>query len=260
MQISIITIVKGRYAQVQNQIKSIEAQDRTPHEHIIICLDRPAISATKTTKVIDASGMNSLAARQIGAEHSTGDVLLFLDADCIVTPTLLRTVKRYHQPDTVLMPYPLYLPSTPTDMNYDDILEEAIEHPDRQYFPAPEPVSHTEFWSLAFSIDRAAFFDCVEFNDSYEGDGREDEELGTALHEHCDIKFALIPDAVLHQHNESFVHHNADMADTGYDDEWLQGLNEWPMNKIIRAFESNRLVESAARRSYKATPYSILRR
>ncbi len=83
---------EGKY--IKKCLDSIKGDD---YEVITVCdscTDRTEKIAKKYGRVYNVKYMNVSKARNYGAKKAKGDVLLFLDADCVVSKNLLKEVHR----------------------------------------------------------------------------------------------------------------------------------------------------------------------
>ena len=156
------------------------------------------------------------AARNAAARATTGEVLVFLDMDCIPTPTLTADyAHRLAELDGLLMGEVLYLPggATKDGWSCEDLAAVAVRHSDRRG-PPSEGIERCSdyrcFWSLNFAMRRATFLAAGGFDERYLGYGGEDTDFGKAL-DRKGVAIAWIKGGLAyhqyHQHHMPPIHH-----------------------------------------------------
>lgn len=192
-----------------------------------------------------AHGLRLAAARNAGAAAAVAagaEVLVFLDADCVPAPALIR---RYRQaaerfPGAVLCGPVTYLPegvsaSAPAELS-------PAPHPAR---PVPADDEEREataaeyplFWSLSFALTPSTWAAAGGFDEAYEGYGGEDTDFAFRL------RAARIPLVwtggahAFHQHHPTSSppwQHLDDILRNGavFADRW----HEWPMTGWLESF------------------------
>ena len=105
-RISVIIPARNEEHHIRNCIASILAAD-WPHDFLeILVIDHQSTDSTASlahscgARVIYASSEKGIGAvRNIGLDEAGGDFVAYVDADCIVPPTWLRTAVRIHDSD-----------------------------------------------------------------------------------------------------------------------------------------------------------------
>ena len=96
--LSIIIPAHNEERYVEQCLRSIKNQKFSDYEIIVICdscTDKTKDIAKKyTKKVHEIKKKNVSAARNYGANKAKGDVLVFLDADCVIAPNLLTEINK----------------------------------------------------------------------------------------------------------------------------------------------------------------------
>src|SRR5262245_42503967 len=98
-------------------LHSLFAQTRPPDEVLVV--DNASTDATRAVaqaipgvRVVDEPRKGLVIARETGRLHATGDVLVYVDADCRAPLTWLHRVERHYVADTALIassaPYRFY--------------------------------------------------------------------------------------------------------------------------------------------------------
>ena len=129
-------------------------------------------------------------ARNFGANYAKGEVLLFLDQDCVAESHLIENHLKHHKDKSTVLGY--YAGYGNSNKNYDFLkLEEYVKN--NQKIPAIEEFRHELFenkrnkdaWkcfvSAHFSIKKQ-IFDFINFDESFTQWGCEDIDLGYRLH------------------------------------------------------------------------------
>ena len=220
--VSTLTIVRGRRAHLENVIAGLARQTLLPAELVIGVMDGasfedlPDPGFPVRQVLVQGDDLPLAAARNAVARAATGDVLVFVDVDCIPAGTLLADYAARVAPGAGLfMGEVMYLPAgaTDADLNEDGFARIAVRHSDRQG-PPPEGVRRCEdhrcFWSLNFALHRDDFERAGGFDESYVGYGGEDTDFGKTL-DHMGIPIWWQTGArVYHQyhpHHMPPVHH-----------------------------------------------------
>ncbi|WP_221393617.1 glycosyltransferase family 2 protein [Dyadobacter sp. NIV53] len=248
-EFSIVTIVKGRRKQLANLLDSIKASTVLPSDIQVVCMDdldgivTPVGLNVNIHLIKEIHELPLAAARNMGiAAAKTGNVI-FIDVDCIVSPTLFANMLMALQPNNVITAYPMYLPVLPDTGNYDDLKHLAATHPAREHIPAGQPVEHLQFWSLIFAIQKQTFEKMGGFDESFTGYGAEDTDFAMMFHK-ADVKLIFVRDYVLHQHHDKYdppVNHFHSIIEnaTRYRQKW----DVLPMQRWLRAFEEMGLIK-----------------
>lgn len=189
MTLSVLTIVKDRSTHLAQLIKGLRRSTHFPDELIIVDMaSSPPISAQQAPFPIqilrlDAPGLPLAAARNCAARAASGDMLLFLDVDCIPMRALTSAITQcLNDHDALICADIRYLGPDDARGEWEeaDLLSRAQGHPVRQ-FPA-NGVRQEEnaglFWSLAFALHRQRFSDLGGFDEAFIGYGGEDTDFG----------------------------------------------------------------------------------
>ncbi|WCP72235.1 MULTISPECIES: glycosyltransferase family 2 protein [Sphingomonas] len=203
--ISVCTLVRGRTAQLANLLWGIAAQTRKPDELVIAYMQPQAPAGLPDPGVpvrevfVPGDPMPLAEARNAAAATARGERLIFLDVDCVPSPTL---VERYDQAlDTapgVYLGEVRYLPPGPFDP------AKGVRHPakpalsDDETRPVP---SHGELWGLSFALPRSAWDAAGGMDTGYVGYGGEETDFAWRLAA-AGIPMAWVGGAVaFHQHH-----------------------------------------------------------
>lgn len=194
---SALTIAAGRAEHLRNVIRGFDAQTVPPVEMIVAVMqDAPYDDLPRTrfpvrqVMVPPRDGQLPLAAaRNAAAAAASGDVLVFVDVDCIPGPSLIADYVAAARPGQgLMMGEVLYLPDGALQGGIDAgrFDRMGVRHSDRQA-PPPEGLRACEdyrcFWSLNFALHRADWDRSGGFDEGYLGYGGEDTDFGRGLSE-----------------------------------------------------------------------------
>ena len=267
MSVSVVTLAGGRPDHLRNLVSGLTRQTQPPVELIVAVIQDSAYDLPDAPfpirQLMIAGGDLPLAtARNAAAGAAKGDALIFLDMDCIPTPTLVADyARRLAELDGLLMGEVMYLPGGATAGTWDSagFADVAVRHSDRRGPPA-EGIElcndYRCFWSLNFAMRRDTFLRVGGFHEGYRGYGGEDTDFGKVL-DTAGVPIAWIRGGLAHHqyhpHHMPPVHHidsvvrNAELFETrwGY-----RTMGHW-----LYAFRLMGLVDDA-----EGAPIRILRR
>jgi GT2 family glycosyltransferase len=248
-EFSIVTLVKGRRKQLANLLYAVKASTILPHDIHVVCMDDPSgivIPEGLPVSIHVSNETHELplaAARNWGIAATKTDNVIFIDVDCIVSPTLFATMLTGLEPETIITAYPLYLPIVPDTGNYGDLQHKAVPHPARERIPVGQPVDHLQFWSLLFAIQKQTFDRIGGFDESFTGYGAEDTDFAMLFNQ-AGVRLIFVRDYVLHQYHDKYdppVNHFDSIIEnaTRYQQKW----NVLPMQRWLKAFEAMGLLK-----------------
>ena len=303
MPVSIITTCYGRNRHLYNLLSSLSHSSVRPNEVIIINDDAdpaqlaqyplnivqlPTVAtkqlndniALELSKTALNTGVYIGRNRNVGAAHATNKSLIFLDVDCVVSPSFIEqlTAKLQRHPEALLMGQPRYLTRPLTDA--ENILLQkgklSVIHLDKlsvynpyrhnigdnlnNHLECENSIEQTQdygaFWSLCFAISRAQFDHIGGFDIHYVGYGAEDTDFAFKARE-LDIIFYLTNDVIYHQQHSVYrppLNHLASIVINAnrFYDKW----QHWPMTGWLAEFAQMRLIEWEAEQLH---PISIIR-
>ncbi|MCF2442598.1 galactosyltransferase-related protein [Dyadobacter sp. CY345] len=241
-EFSIVTIIKGRRKQLANLLESVKASTIHPYDIQVVCMDNLNGLTTPDGLNVNTHLINEIhelplaAARNLGIAAAKTDNVIFIDVDCIVSPTLFANLLMVLDSANIITAYPLYLPVLPEAGNYGDLKHKAVTHPSRKRIPAGQPVEHLLFWSLIFAIQKQTFEKIGGFDESFIGYGAEDTDFAMMFHKAA-VKLMFINDHVLHQYHDKYdppVNHFLSIIEnaTRYHQKW----GVLPMQRWLKAF------------------------
>ena len=251
MSLSVLTIVRGRRTHLQRQARGLSLAVEKPYEWVIVSmgeppperasLSLPAAAKLRTDRVDGERDLPLAAARKRAAELATGDVLVFLDVDCIPGRNCLPELNNAASEGGLWMGDVRYLPQgQPSEEEWTeaDLERVAVQHPLLPDLAAGErrDERHEMFWSLCFAA-RADVWDRIGgFDPDYLGYGAEDTDVGFAARA-AGIPFGRVGARAYHQHHpvcQPPLNHVVDIVENArrFHSKW----NVWPMDKWLNQF------------------------
>lgn len=190
---SVCTIVRGRRTHLVNLVNGLKRQSLPPRELVIAWLQDapfeglPPVPFPVREVSVGGAAVPFAGGRNACAEAATGELLAFMDVDCIPGPGLLAALVDATGAGDCTMSDVRYLAGDghAAGADFERDWRAAVEHPARRFRPAsgdvldiPDP---REFWSTCFALHRADWRRCGGFDEGYEGYGGEDTDFGAAL-------------------------------------------------------------------------------
>jgi GT2 family glycosyltransferase len=191
---SVCTLAHGREAHLANLVRGLDASETAPAELVVAVLDHrpydlPRSAVPVRQIVMGDAGIALARARNAAASAATGELLVFLDVDCIPHPALVGDyLAAFRTHRGVMMGEVGYLPrgATDGDLDADRLDALAVRHSERPGPPADRVGACSDyrcFWSLNFAMLRADFDKVGGFDESYSGYGGEDTDFGRSCFE-----------------------------------------------------------------------------
>ncbi|WP_200922082.1 glycosyltransferase family 2 protein [Novosphingobium sp. Leaf2] len=254
MSVSVLTIVRNRAGHLAQLVEGLRRSRIAPRELIVVDMGSdPPIhieSLPFPFQIVQmaAAGLPLAAARNAAARRATGDMLLFLDVDCIPMRGLVGAIgAALEAEDALICAQVLYL--GPDDARGDwreaDLLARSSGHPARR-FPTEglrREANAGLFWSLVFAIRRQRYHVLGGFDEAFTGYGAEDTDFGFRARETgLPLLFMGGPGA-FHQHHETFdppLQHFEDILRNArkFQEKW--GI--WPMEGWLHGFADRGLI------------------
>jgi hypothetical protein len=253
--LSALTLVRNRQTHLDRLVEGLRLSASPPDELIVIDMSDAPVTPPPAgfpvcVKRLPGGGLPLAAARNLAAATAAGDVLLFLDVDCIVSSDVCgRMQALLAERDVVVCPEVLYLPAgavRPGPLSQTALTTAGRPHPVR---PFPQDGERLErnpglFWSLAFALRRSTFHRIGGFDETYVGYGAEDTDLGFRIaRDGVPLLFAGGA-PVFHQHHEGYdpplQHFRALIANAN---RFHAAWSIWPMGGWLRAMADLGLIE-----------------
>lgn len=186
---SILTLAHGRADHLANLVRGLASSAHRPCELVIGVLqadryDLPPAPFPVRQVMADRPGLPLATARNVAAAEATGDLLVFLDVDCIPHPDLVGDYcAAATLTDGIFMGEVGYLPkSAPLDpLDFTALNRLAVKHSERAGPPADflgPCEDYRCFWSLNFAMSAALFRGVGGFDERFVGYGGEDTDFG----------------------------------------------------------------------------------
>ncbi len=266
MRTAVVTIAHGRHDHLGGQLRGLRSGTNHPDLHVVVALDDPAIAgvirahpgyATGHATVIECPAGAHLPlarARNIGAAHALeagADMIVFLDVDCIPSPTLVARYRAVaadprHQDALLCGPVTYLPPAGPSGYDLGRLAEAVDPHPARPC-PPDDAVHDTGdyalFWSLSFALTAPTWHTVGGFCEDYEGYGGEDTDFARCA-EARGVPMRWVGGAhAFHQHHDVQkppVDHLDDIVRNAY--VFHRRWGRWPMEGWLSAFEERGLI------------------
>ena len=191
--VSFSTLGFGSPSHLANLIRGLAAQTQQPRELIVAVMggdryvDLPPAPFPIAMVSLDGAGLRLAAARNAAATRAGGDVLAFLDVDCIPSPTFCADYACAASGcDGLMRAEGMYRPAGAaapgwTYAGFDAVAE---KHSDRRG-PPPRGIeicaAYRCVWSLNFAMARRTFVASGGFDERYVGYGGEDTDFAKGL-------------------------------------------------------------------------------
>lgn len=256
---SVLVITGGRDGHLARVLAGLERANPRPDEVVVVFMNQPrgAVPPTELRVVsshVDAPGRLPLAAaRNRAARLASGEVLVFLDVDCIPSAAAVGSLAeavRAH-PGTLVMGAPRYLvpgwvreAGAATGLPDDGRLRElSVPHAARGHLGEGPTDDWHLVWTLVLAMGWADFERLGGFDEGFSGYGAEDTDFAFRAR---DAGLALRSSAatVFHQHHGVHrppLHHFADILVNARRFRQVHGT--WPMEGWLGQFHDLGLVE-----------------
>ncbi len=251
--LSVITLVKNRENHLERLLDGIRRSEVRPKEVIVVDMSDqpvslPSFNLPLSNVRLPASGLPLAAARNRGAEASSGKHLLFLDVDCIPMANLVAMMEQALVAENALVCAEVgYLGPGTQALDDDEALQAgSLKHPHRR-FPARGMRREDNaglFWSLLFGIRRSTFTTLGGFDEGYEGYGAEDTDFGFRADKAGVPLMFLGGTGAFHQHHgviDPPLQHLSDIVRNA--NRFFGRWNVWPMEGWLEAFASLGLID-----------------
>ena len=253
--LSALTLVRNRQAHLDRLVEGLMLSASPPDELIVVDMSDtpvrlPPVGFPVRVERLAGEALPLAAARNLAAAMASGDILLFLDVDCIVSSAVcdrMQAVLAEH--DAVICPEVLYLPAgavRPGPLSEVDLSAAGRPHPVRPFPRGGESPEGNPglFWSLAFALRRSTFHRLGGFDETYVGYGAEDTDLGFRI-ARAGLPLLFAGGApVFHQHHDGYdpplQHFRALIANAK---RFHAAWSIWPMDGWLTAMADLGLVD-----------------
>ncbi|MGM7667024.1 glycosyltransferase family 2 protein [Microbacterium sp. A93] len=255
---SVLVLTGGRDAHLARTLTGLERADPRPDEVVVVFMNQPdgEVPDTDLTMVTghvhEPGHLPLAAARNHAARLASGDVLVFLDVDCIpaagAVGALADTVRRH--PGSVVMGTPRYLQpgwtarSGPPGVPDDGRLRElSVPHPARAHLGEGPSEQWHLVWTLVLALGAGDADRLGGFDEGFTGYGAEDTDFAFRARD-AGLFLRSSAATVFHQHHG--VHrpplpHLADIVVNARRFRRVHGT--WPMEGWLGRFRELGLVD-----------------
>ena len=185
-RISVVIATYNRPDSLQRLLMQLAAQTMAPTEFEVVVVDdgsrtpMPDVAVPYRFTVLQQENRGAAAARHLGVNTATADVVLFIDDDMEVPPELLSEHTRLHDNDTqaVVLGW-IKCPTTARMPLYERLHARYLDHLAEDAYSGRWGLTGIDVWSGNLSMRRAQYLKVGGF-DTALGQG-EDAELGLRL-------------------------------------------------------------------------------
>lgn len=248
-KISVLTITRDRTAHLTNLLKGLAQSSLWPDECIVIHMNEPAQPIGKWPfpcyhHAYQSSASLPLAqARNFATKQATGEILIFLDVDCIPDQGAITAYQQgcNQAPTSIIMGAVRYLQASLSEnWTTPSLVQQSQPNANRDISNlsalALEP-NYGLFWSLSFALRRPVFTRLGGFSECYAGYGAEDTDFAWKARKQ-NIPLRWMPEAVaFHQYHSSSVppwQHFEDIVANART--FYEYWGEWPMAGWLSTF------------------------
>lgn len=255
MKVSVLTIVRGRQAHLENQLKGLLQSEILPHEWIVVGMNQEVSLPDgerfpiRTSSVHHPTEPLPLAqARNHAASLCTTNGMVFLDVDCIPSPDMIgNMLKALRTENRLWMGCPRYLPAGAADGDWqmDQLEQLAVDHPLQPQLGEQERKAserYEMFWSLCFAISRSSFQQIGGFDDSFDGYGGEDTDFAFSARK-AGVPLGFVNAVAYHQHHSVCkppLNHLKPIVENA--ERFHRKWGVWPMESWLNAFADRDLI------------------
>ncbi len=259
---SVVTLASGREDHLRALVLGLERSREAPAELLVVRMngwrpERGLPARSFDLRFVDVARVDGklplAAARNAGARAARSRGLIFLDADCIPSPSLVGSYGEAMAGfEGLLMGEVRYLPPGAghrfrSGGTFPGLFAVSAPHPAREGIPRAglrRTTRYELFWSLSFAARRETFLGGLDgFDEGYAGYGAEDTDFAFRARR-AGVSLAWAGGATaFHQHHETCdppLQHLEEIVANARRFEGLWG--EWPMGGWLDAFARMGLV------------------
>ena len=255
--LSLLTIVKGRREHLENLLRGVAQQHRRPDEVIVVFMNEdpddrlpnPGCKLYLESHFDPDNPLPLAAARNQAAGRAKGDILAFLDVDCIPAPDYLEQLeKAVRQTHGLVMGDVRYLGPGDSGASWkpEELEARALPHPRRPLIPRDRDMMSLPyhlFWSLSFGLRATDFARLGGFDRGYQGYGGEDTDFSFTAREVRLPLFACRARAY-HQFHPSYSPPYPHLEDIVANAErFHEKWQVWPMDGWLKKFAEAGYIE-----------------
>lgn len=217
MQTSVLTLVRGRETHLRNLMKSLALQTSKPAELVIAWMqaagapDLPDPGCPVRHVLVPGEPLPLARARNRAAEAAQGELLVFLDVDCMASPGLVAAYEAAaSEEEGLFLGEVLYLPEGAVGPVLDFAALDAAgrTHPSKPSVPERgvrrEPDAG-ELWGLSFALRAARWRDLGGMDEAFKGYGGEETDFAARVGRAALPLFWTAGARAYHQHHRVHV-------------------------------------------------------
>jgi len=254
MEISIVTLLNGRQNALKNMMEGIKRATIRPTELVIVHMNESASTLIDMPIPVVQLELNHehllplAAARNYAINQARHEHVIFLDVDCIPSPSLVADYQQAFEKADILWAGKIrYL--SKTAMMQPNVLENLQELSD------PDPVRDPDmdytyelFWSLNFGCSKTVFNQIGGFDESFKGYGAEDTDFSFNARKN-EVPIGTVNTFAYHQYHPSYnppLNHIQDILLNA--NVFKRKWNKWPMEGWLKKFQNMGYVDWSADR------------
>lgn len=193
MQTSVLTLVRGRRDHLTQLMNGLSRQESKPSEFIIAWMqpepleDLPDPGCPVRHVLVAGDALPLAKARNRAAEAAEGELLIFLDVDCIPSPGLVSAYQAAAASrNGLFLGEVLYLPAGASrgPLDFAELDRVGVTHPSKPAVPPTgvraEP-DVGQLWGLSFALHRQDYASVGGMSEDFEGYGGEETDFATRL-------------------------------------------------------------------------------
>ncbi len=219
-KMSVLTLTHNRTHHLRNLLKGLVRSSLMPDECIVVHMNETAEPLSDLAERLpfpcyhhsyrsEVSNLPLAQARNFAAQQASGDVLLFLDVDCVPCEVMIEAYEQAAEaaPNAILMGSVRYLQQTLGDRwTEPSLLSQSKPHPQRNISRVASLIAEPDyslFWSLSFCLHQNTFEQLGRFSECYPSYGAEDTDFAWKARSRA-IPLLWVPDALsFHQYHQS---------------------------------------------------------
>jgi len=248
MSISVCTLAHGRDDHLRNLLAGLNVSKQKPGEVLIAVMqdtlyELPDVGFPVRQILLGSSGIPLAAARNRAAAEAAGEMLVFLDVDCIPHPDLIDDyIAACSAGPGIVMGEVAYLPASTDTASLDFAMFDEVGCKHSERAGPPETLigkcgDYRQFWSLNFAMLATDFAAIGGFDEQFTGYGGEDTDFARqATSAGLDVWWARGAKAYhqYHPHHMPPVHHLDSVIANAH--RFLDKWGEPTMQHWLRAF------------------------
>jgi glycosyltransferase involved in cell wall biosynthesis len=243
MEISLVTLVNGRQIALENLLEGVKHLSTLPAELVIVHMNEPAYLLPDMPIPIVQTELHNehllplAAARNFAISQAKYDYVIFLDVDCIPSPSLILDYQQAFEKSDILWAGKIrYLSKAAmAKPNLIHLLED---------YSDPDPVraynidfSYELFWSLNFGCSKTIFDRIGGFDELFKGYGAEDTDFSFSARKK-NVPIGTVNTFAYHQYHPSYdppLNHLQDILLNA--NMFKRKWNKWPMEGWLKKFQ-----------------------